>query len=52
VFPPDRVGRRPVYTVGAVAANIYDLRNLIAHGKEVLERYRQPIRFEYPGVRQ
>ncbi|MEK7407715.1 MAG: hypothetical protein AAB225_21770 [Acidobacteriota bacterium] len=47
VFPPDWIGRRPVYTVADVAANMYDLRNLIAHGKEVLEKYRKPIDFQF-----
>jgi hypothetical protein len=47
VFPADWVGRRPTYTIGEVAANIYDLRNLIAHGKEVLEKYRKPIQFQF-----
>jgi hypothetical protein len=47
VFPEDWVGRRPVYTVAEVAASIYDLRNLIAHGKEILEKYRQPINFKF-----
>lgn len=47
VFPEDYVGRRPTYTVGEVAANMYDWRNLIAHGKEILEKYRQPIQFQF-----
>jgi hypothetical protein len=47
VFPEDGVGRRPVYTVGEVAAKMYDLRNLIAHGKEILETYRKPIDFKF-----
>jgi hypothetical protein len=47
VFPEDWAGRRPKYTVGEVAAGMFDLRNLIAHGKEILEKYRQPIMFEF-----
>lgn len=47
VFPEDWAGRRPLYTVAEVAANMYDLRNLIAHGKEILEKYRQPINFKF-----
>jgi hypothetical protein len=47
VFPADRLGRRPIYTVGEVAASIYDLRDLIAHGKEILEKYRKPIQFQF-----
>ena len=26
---------------------MYDLRNLIAHGKEILEEYRKPIEFKF-----
>ena len=47
VFPRDGVGRQPSYTVGEVATKMYDLRNLIAHGKEVLEDYRKPIRVDF-----
>ena len=47
VFPEDWVGRRPRYTVENVAASVFDLRNLIAHGKEILEKYRAPIEFEF-----
>lgn len=47
VFPPDWVGRRPLYKVEDVAANMFDLRNLLAHGKEILPKYREPIRFEF-----
>jgi hypothetical protein len=47
IFPEDWIGRCPVYTVGDVAANMHDLRNLIAHGKEILKKYRQPIQFKF-----
>jgi hypothetical protein len=47
VFPPDWIGRRPLYKVEDVAANMFDLRNLLAHGKEILPKYREPIRFKF-----
>ena len=36
LFPEDYVGRRPKYSVGEIASKAFDLRNLIAHGKEIL----------------
>lgn len=45
-FPVNFMGRRPMYTVGDVAADIYDLRNLIAHGKEILQKYRDQIEIQ------
>ena len=48
VFPEDYVGRQPIYTVDFVAGKTFDWRNLLAHGKEILEAYRQPLeRFEF-----
>ena len=47
VFPTDVFGRQPSYTVGQLGAGVYDLRNLLAHGKEVLEKYRRPIEFDF-----
>ena len=47
VFPKDQFGRRPTHTVGEVAAGMYSLRNLIAHGTEVLKEYRQPFDFQF-----
>lgn len=47
LFPEDFAGRRPVYTVADVASGIYDLRNLIAHGKEVVAEYRERIKFGF-----
>ena len=46
MFPGDWVGRQPVYTVGQVAAEIFDLRNLIAHGKATMEKHRKRIQFQ------
>jgi hypothetical protein len=50
IFPEDRFGRWPTYTVAELAADMYEFRSLIAHGKEILQRYREPValRFE-PG---
>jgi hypothetical protein len=58
VFPEDWAGRRPSYTVDSVAGRVFDWRNLIAHGKEILQDYRKPpfpLEFEpaehpYPSV--
>jgi hypothetical protein len=47
LFPEDYVGRRPKYSVGEIASKAFDLRNLIAHGKEILESFRQPIQFRF-----
>jgi hypothetical protein len=50
VFPEDRAGRRPTYTVAELAANMFEFRSLIAHGKEILQKYREPIAFQFePG---
>jgi len=46
VFPEDFMGRRPSYTVGFVAAKVFDWRNLIAHGTEILEDYRKPLQLK------
>jgi len=47
VFPEDRAGRQPTYTVAELAANMVEFRSLIAHGKEILQKYRDPISFRF-----
>ncbi len=47
IFPEDWVGRRPTYTVAELAANMYEFRSLIAHGREILQKYREPIEFQF-----
>jgi hypothetical protein len=47
VFPDDWVGRRPTYTVAELASDMYEYRSLIAHGREILQKYRDPIKVEY-----
>jgi hypothetical protein len=47
VFPEDRAGRRPKYTVSELAENMFEFRSLIAHGKEILQKYREPIELEF-----
>lgn len=47
VFPEDWIGRRPTYTVRELASGMYEFRSLIAHGREILQKYRDPIKFEY-----
>jgi len=47
VFPEDRAGRRPKYTVSDLAESMFEFRSLIAHGKEILQKYREPIQFEF-----
>jgi hypothetical protein len=50
IFPEDRFGRRPTYTVAELAANMFEFRSLIAHGEEILQKYREPIAFQFePG---
>jgi hypothetical protein len=51
VFPDDSVGRRPAYTVRDVAADIYKMRNQIAHGDRVREEYlkKSEFRFDPPA---
>jgi hypothetical protein len=39
VFPDDYSGRRPAYTIGEVASDIYRLRNQIAHGDRIRPEY-------------
>jgi hypothetical protein len=43
ILPTDCVGRQLGYTVGGVAADMFDFRNVIAHGKEIPQKYREPI---------
>jgi hypothetical protein len=47
VFPQDSMGREPVYTVGQVAGRIFEWRGLIAHGKKILDKFRERIEFEF-----
>lgn len=47
IFPEDCVGRRPTYTVAELAANMFEFRNLIAHGREILQKYREPIALQF-----
>jgi hypothetical protein len=47
IFPEDWAGRRPTYTVGELAASMFEFRSLIAHGKEILQKYREPIAFQF-----
>jgi len=50
VFPEDWAGRRPTYTVAELSADMFEFRSLIAHGKEILQKYREPIAFQFePG---
>lgn len=39
IFPQDFLGRQPTYKVGELAADIYQLRNQIAHGDRVRSEY-------------
>ncbi len=47
IFPHDRVGRSPIYTVGGVAADIYQMRNQIAHGDRIRESYLKKSEFHF-----
>jgi hypothetical protein len=47
VFPADRFGRQPVYTVGEVASDIYQLRNQIAHGDRIRPEYLEKSEFRF-----
>jgi hypothetical protein len=47
VFPKDHDGRQPTYTVGGVAGEVFKWRGFVAHGKEILEDYRKPLKFEF-----
>jgi hypothetical protein len=47
VFPIDFASRRPVYTIGCVASDIYTLRNQIAHGDRIANRYVDEVEFEF-----
>lgn len=53
VFPDDYAGRRPVYTIGDVASDIYQLRNQIAHGDRIRPKYleKSEFRFDPPALR-
>ena len=43
---PDWTENPPTFTVADVAADMYEFRSLIAHGKEIIEKYRLPISVE------
>ena len=47
VFPGDRAGRRPAYTVGDLASGIYQLRNQTAHGDRIRKQYLERIEFRF-----
>jgi len=47
IFPQDWAGRRPTYTVADLAADMFEYRNLIAHGREILQKYRDPIDLQF-----
>jgi hypothetical protein len=49
VFPEDDLGRQPAYRVEEVAGNLYELRNVIAHGNEVPQKFRKPVGFKASG---
>jgi hypothetical protein len=50
VFPVDYADRQPAYTIGELAADIYDLRNQMAHGDRIRPKYleKNEFRFEPP----
>lgn len=39
---PDWIANSPRFTVAEVAADMYEFRSLIAHGKEIIKKYRLP----------
>jgi hypothetical protein len=39
IFPRDYAGRQPTYKVGDLAADVYQLRNQIAHGDRIRDEY-------------
>jgi len=47
IFPEDYRGRRPVYTVGEVASDIYQLRNQVAHGDRIRAKYLTKREFQF-----
>ena len=46
VFPPARWIAQPRYILDDVAHDLYELRNLIAHGSAISERFRREVGFE------
>jgi hypothetical protein len=43
LFPPDSMQRQPTTTVGQVVGDVFELRNIIAHGQEIPKTpYREP----------
>lgn len=47
VFPRDWIDREPIYTVADVAEKIFAWRGLVAHGKEILKKFREPLQVEF-----
>ncbi len=47
VFPEDYAGRHPKYTVEGLAGEVFKWRGFVAHGKEILEDYRKPLKFDF-----
>lgn len=45
VFPPLELFGQPKYRIKDVAADLYDLRSCIAHGKEIPKKYRRSCGF-------
>jgi len=45
VFPPLELFGQPKYRIKDVAADLYDLRSCIAHGKEIPRKYRRTCSF-------
>jgi hypothetical protein len=52
IFPKDYAGLWPAYTVGELAADIYQIRNQIAHGDRIREEYlrKSEFRFDPPDI--
>ena len=48
IFPRDYAGLRPAYTVGELAADIYQIRNQIAHGDRIRAGYLRKSEFDPP----
>ena len=47
IFPEDWVGRKPKYTVADLAEDVFEFRSLIAHGRKILDKFRDPIKFQF-----
>lgn len=46
VFPRDVIGDQPRYTVREVAGDVWDLRNEVAHGHEIPQKFWSRVPFE------